>query len=267
VQHPSARPARVRFEIRPKPTGVRVLAHLEPALAAAYAAAVVPVAAAVEARLRPSVVAARVRAATDIPPGIVLADWRLGASRMRAAASALDGLVLRTDVHECYASISVDVVAQGLLRCGADAGRVARCVRTLRELADEGVDGLPVGPPASAVLANAVLVAGDEALARAGAPFVRWVDDWWIPVASNDRAADLLDALRSALERAGLRINGAKTGLAEASRLAEWPGSAQYHRAAHADPLPIVARPDAVVPGNGGVGAGRRAPRRARRQR
>jgi Reverse transcriptase (RNA-dependent DNA polymerase) len=267
MHQPSSRRARVRFEVRPKVTGVRVLAHLEPALAAAYAAAVVPVAAAVEARLHPAVVAERVRAATEVPPAVLLRHWRVDASRMRAHLSAFEGLVLRTDVAECYSSIRPDAVAEGLVRCGVDAGRVARCVRILRELDAEGVHGLPVGPPASSVLANAVLVAGDDALARAGAPFVRWVDDWWILARSRGRAADLLRRLASALERAGLRINEAKTGVEQASALAGWPGSAQYHRAAHADALSILTRADAVLPGDGGVAAGGRTARRARGQR
>jgi hypothetical protein len=256
VHHPSSRPPRVRSEVRRKRGGVRVLSHLDTALAAAYASAVAGVVPAVEGRLRPEVVADRIRSASEVPPAIVLGDWRAAASRFHVAASAFDGPVLRTDVAECYASISAEVVADALDRLGASGDAIRRCARTMRELADEGVAGLPIGPPASAVLANAVLLAGDEVLARSGAPFLRWVDDWCIRVGSEDHACDLLGRLGGALSSAGLRLNDAKTVVTDGWDAGGWPGSSEYHRPAHAHPLSFVARADAVVPRHRGVGAG-----------
>ncbi|MGZ4114745.1 MAG: hypothetical protein ACXVQT_06665, partial [Actinomycetota bacterium] len=86
MYQPSSRPPRVRSEIRAKRGGVRVLSHLDAALAAAYASAVVRVVPAVEGRLRREVVADRVRSASEVPPTVVLADWRAAASRFRSAA-------------------------------------------------------------------------------------------------------------------------------------------------------------------------------------
>lgn len=256
MHHPSSRPPRVRSEVRRKRGGVRVLSHLDTALAAAYASAVAGVVPAVEGRLRPEVVADRIRSASEVPPAIVLGDWRAAASRFHVAASAFDGPVLRTDVAECYASISAEVVADALDRLGASGDAIRRCARTMRELADEGVAGLPIGPPASAVLANAVLLAGDEVLAHSGAPFLRWVDDWCIRVGSEDHACDLLGRLGGALSSAGLRLNDAKTVVTDGWDAGGWPGSSEYHRPAHAHPLSFVARADAVVPRHRGVGAG-----------
>ncbi|MGZ4154510.1 MAG: RNA-directed DNA polymerase [Actinomycetota bacterium] len=266
MYQPSSRPPRVRSEIRAKRGGVRVLSHLDAALAAAYASAVVRVVPAVEGRLRREVVADRVRSASEVPPTVVLADWRAAASRFRSAASAFRGPVLRTDVAECYASISADVVADALEQLRVPRDAIRRCARTMRELADEGVEGLPIGPPASAVLANAVLLAGDDVLARSAAPFLRWVDDWCIRVASEDHACEVLGRLGGALSGVRLRLNDAKTVVTDGRDAGGWPGSSEYHRAAHAHPLSLVARTDAVVPRDRRVGARGRAARGARGQ-
>jgi hypothetical protein len=144
---------------------------------------------------------------------------------------------------------------------------VRRCVAVLCDLADEGVRGLPIGPAPSAVIANAVLVAGDEALVASGAEFVRWVDDWWLAARSAGHAIELVEVLAAALQPLGLRLHEAKTRLLGPH---ERPGPAsgpEYHRAAHAHPVPVVARSHAVVPDDGGVGPRRRAARAAHRQR
>jgi hypothetical protein len=61
------------------------------------------------------------------------------------------------------------------------------------------------------VLANAVLHRLDVAIAGAGAPHVRWVDDV-IAVADGRRhAGRVLDAARRSLDVLGLRPNAAKT--------------------------------------------------------
>jgi len=70
---------------------------------------------------------------------------------------------------------------------------------------------LPVGPEPSAVLANAVLAPVDLAVAAAGVPHVRWVDDVVAFVPGRRRAVRVTDAVRRELEAMGLRPNEAKT--------------------------------------------------------
>jgi hypothetical protein len=263
-----ARP-RVRFELVPKPGGVRVLSCLDADLDRDYAAAVVSVAASVEDHLGAEVVANRVETLTDVPPHIVLRSWR--AARARFERTVLlwppDARILRTDVARCYETIEPAVVVEALLRAGVASRTASRCALVLDDLAAEGVGGLPIGPAPSAVLANAVLSFGDQALRRAGAPFVRWVDDWWIVARSAPHAGELLGVLGRGLEQAGLRLHEAKTRLLEPDER-PGPGSGQgYHRAAHAHPLPVVPRSHPVVPGDRRVGARRRAARAARRER
>jgi hypothetical protein len=268
VRHPSsAYGSRVEFERRPKPGGVRLLCRLDPSLGEDYAAAVAGVAPSVERALGREVLAHRVAVASRVPPAIVLRDWRrerrLFGGELRGIASA--ALIARADVADCYASVSLAGVEDGLRRCRADRTDADRCVTVLERLAGEGVRGLPVGPVASAVLANAVLAAGDRALRGVGVNFVRWVDDWWIELRSARQAADVLDALATALAGAGLRLNDGKTlvGPPIDVMAAGTPSGAEYHRAADAHPVPVVHGANPLLPGHRRLALGGRAPRRA----
>jgi hypothetical protein len=71
-----------------------------------------------------------------------------------------------------------------------------------------GVEGLPVGPDASAVLANAVLAQVDRRLRDAGVEHLRWVDD---VVLSGVDVRAALTVFRTALASIGLRANETKT--------------------------------------------------------
>jgi hypothetical protein len=266
VPDPSLARPRVAFTTVAKRGGNRVLSHLEPSLAAEYTSAVAGVALAVEAALDPAVLANRVADVCEVPPRLELRPWRHEHARLRRAVRRLagGGVIVRADVQDCYRSIAPSVVTHALSGCGASRTSSARCARVLGALAADGVSGLPIGPPPSAVLANAVLVAGDAALRSTGVRLVRWVDDWWIAAMSTSHAVDALVALSGALAAAGLRLNRAKTGLCAAADVGEGASVAGYHRAAHADPLPRVVDPDAVVPGDGVVAARRRTSRRAR---
>jgi hypothetical protein len=181
------------------------MVRLEPVDEARYRGIVARLAAAVERSLLDTVIANRVVAAP-----LVLEDWRVARARWRHAVqpSGACGLRVHLDVAACYDSIRPEVVAASLRAAGADPRPV---VRFLHELADHGVPGLPVGPEPSAVLANAVLARVDLAVAGAGAPFVRWVDDVVAFVPDRRRAVRVTDAVRRELDALGLRTNEAKT--------------------------------------------------------
>jgi hypothetical protein len=175
-----------------------------------YRGLVATLAPAVERSLGAGVMANRV-----VGAGLRLEDWRVAHRRWRrAVAPARRGLRLDIDVADCYGSIAPAVVAGAL----ADLGTVAdeRLIRFLDELAEHGVPGLPVGPPASAVLANVVLARLDRAVCDAGAPHVRWVDDLAIFVSSRRHADLVLDRVRRELASVGLRLQDAKTDLRDA---------------------------------------------------
>jgi hypothetical protein len=199
--------ASVRLVAEPKPGGVRWLARLDARTGAAYAASVAPLVPAIERELPPAVVANRVVFARIDPPAIRLESWRAARSRfqrlVRAGASGA-GAALMTDVRECYASIGAPLVAQALASLGARGAELGPVLALLRRLEAHGVRGLPIGPEASAVLANAVLLRIDRRLAEAGFAHVRWVDDLIVFADHVGAAGDALGIVRTTLSEMGL---------------------------------------------------------------
>lgn len=199
----------VRF-VRVRHAGTeRRFVLLDPATRRRYVELVARSAAAIEAALSPAVMANRVASWSLDPPGLALRPWRL---ERRLFASRLAGLAARrreiafADVRRCYASMSPAIVGTALRRAGIDAA--CQIEGFLTELGRLGVEGLPVGPDASAVLANAVLAQVDRALGEGGIEHLRWVDD---VVLSGADARACLSAFREALSVVGLRPNEAKT--------------------------------------------------------
>jgi hypothetical protein len=126
-------------------------------------------------------------------------------------------------VLTCYPTIGPSAVAAAL---PADHPGTARLVRVLGRIHARGGSGLPVGPPASAVVANAVLAAGDAAIDATGARHVRWVDDVVIVADGRRHAWRALDAWRAALGAVGLEANPAKTAVGvDPGQLPGWAGS------------------------------------------
>ncbi len=215
----------IRWELEPKPGGgTRRIARLTPADELAYARAVARVARSVERSRGPATFANGV--ARVGPAGIAIrawspqrARWRRRAARLLADAS----VVLVTDIRDCYASIRPDVVGARLRGCGAPSDAVDPILRCLRLFEALGVDGLPVGPAASAVLAEAVLVAGDQALDAAGALYVRWVDDVAVFATERGTGTAALTELHRAWASLGLVAHDGKTATLDA--IEGWPRS------------------------------------------
>ncbi len=189
--------------------GTRWMTRLSEADGRAYTAAAAQVAGRVEASLSPQVFAERLHGVRR--GDLTLRPWEPERLRLRRWVDSVNGLVLVTDIRECFPSITADAVARRLQELGARQDDIGAVDRGLRRLAEQGVPGLPIGPIASAVLANAVLGAIDEALRATGFPFARWVDD--IFVATDDRLDTnrAHDVIRRAAARVGLEIHEAKT--------------------------------------------------------
>lgn len=214
-----------RISQAPRPGGgVRTMVVLEPGDQTAYLELVARTTADVERSLGPAVVANRVAAAP-----LELEDWRAARARWRRAVArpGARGLHVHVDVADCYDSIRPELVAASLRAAGADPRAL---LRLLHELADHGVPGLPVGPEPSAVLANAVLARVDLAVAAAGVPHVRWVDDVVAFVPDRRRAVRVTDAVRRELGAMGLRPNEAKTRIEDGRRPSRLTASAAAAR-------------------------------------
>jgi hypothetical protein len=121
--------------------------------------------------------------------------------------------VAMTDARACYPSISPGVMSDRLRALGSPEARVLEIGSWLRTFRDAGVEGLPVGPAASALLADAVLSAGDDAIRATGAMHVRWVDDIAIFAPDPRTRAVALEALRRAWASFGLELHDGKTVL------------------------------------------------------
>jgi hypothetical protein len=212
----SIRPAPFGPPIRIDPVrkpggGVRHLVRLGPADARRYLEAVRPVLPVVERASGPWAPANRGRVT---PGGLALEDWRAARGRFRAAArSSLDGAVsvFLGDVEDCYGSIGPSTVMSAMRRLGIDAVDAGRVGAILADLERRGVRGLPVGPDASAILGNAVLLRVDHAFAKDGLTFLRWVDDVAVFAPNQDVAMHARDVFRRALAHLGLRVNETKT--------------------------------------------------------
>ena len=215
-------PAPIRLTRRRRPDGrARVFTTLSQRDAAAWHRVAGRVARVIEPALGPGVLANRVRFSR--------ASWRLedldeAIARARGAGRRLPrGLVLQTDVESFYDSVTPPLLAGSLLDAGLDPAEAARAADLLAGWRELGCPGLPVGPPGSAVMANALLLAVDRSLGPR--PFLRWVDDYRVPVASSQDAEAVLRRIDRALEGQGLRRSRTKTRIGPAEEIA-FPGSA-----------------------------------------
>ncbi|HZA61126.1 MAG TPA: RNA-directed DNA polymerase [Actinomycetota bacterium] len=198
--------------------GVRVFTRLSRRDAMAWHALAGRVGVCLEGRLDRRVVANRLEHNGS--------TWRLeemdrAAARARAIAAVNVGTVLHTDVEDFYASVRPGVLERTLRDAGVEGGDAALAAAMIDAWGRAGVPGLPVGPPGSAVMANAVLMSVDASLGAR--PFLRWVDDYRVAVASEDDAGAVLLRLDEALGRLGLRRSVAKTVVGRARDL-RWPG-------------------------------------------
>jgi hypothetical protein len=208
----------------PKPAGGRrLITVLAPVEDARYRAAVAAVAGLIERRLGPEAMANRARGHPELSLQPWEPAWRTFVRTCGEIAAGERG-VMRLDVRECYPSIRPEVVEGVLRTLGARIEQIRRIRRALDRIGEGGVRGLPIGPDASAVLANGVLRTLDGALHEAGRPFVRWVDDAWVGVESRPHAQRVRDNVHRALRSVGLELNDDKTEVLDRADAQAWLG-------------------------------------------
>jgi hypothetical protein len=154
-----------------------------------------------------------------------LAPWQPALAVARTAARRLgrgSPVLVRTDVTSFYPSVDPSALFRALLDASADRAAASHGADLLEGWGGEGYVGLPIGPPGSAIMANAVLRPVDAALE--GIPFLRWVDDYLLGARSDHHAAQLVDKLDEALDRLGLRRAPSKTTILAGSPTLIWPG-------------------------------------------
>jgi hypothetical protein len=176
-----------------------------------------------EPRLRASVMANRTLVS---PAGVSRVPFPAELSRARCVASRLAArhpVVIRTDVRSFYPSVTPSTMFASLQDLSVDRRTAGDVARMLEGWGSEGYAGLPIGPPGSAVLANAVLAEVDEKL---GAwPTLRWVDDYLVGVADEALVSRVLETLDQALEEHSLERSVAKTSIDEGRSRFVWLGT------------------------------------------
>jgi len=209
-----------------RPDGrIRMLARLSARDAAAWRRAVRGLVPALERVLGPEVLANRTG------PGCS-GGWRGDLRRARRLAAALRRsapLLLRTDVRAFYPSVTPSALSRALTAAGVPREPAREAMHMLEAWSAGGHAGLPVGPPPSAVLANAVLAPADRALRAAGLPFLRWVDDYLIALPWG-RPEAALEPLDEKLAAWGLLRAPEKTALVDPAEPLRWLGGASRSR-------------------------------------
>jgi hypothetical protein len=127
------------------------------------------------------------------------------------------GVAVFADIEAFYERIAPERLRAGLEACGVDPAVAERVADLLEFWQGRGGVGLPIGPNASRILAEAVLQPIDRRLAAAGIPFLRYADDYRVFAPNVETAQAHLSVLAQAVERAGFTLNERKTKLAAAA--------------------------------------------------
>lgn len=132
-------------------------------------------------------------------------------------------VVVDVDLEKFFDRVNHDILMERLSRRIADKA-VLRLVRhyVVAGIMDGGVvseryEGTPQGGPLSPLLANVLLDEVDREVERRGHRFVRYADDCNVYVRSCRAGERVLEGLRKLYARLHLKVNEAKTAVAEAT--------------------------------------------------
>ncbi|KAB0630763.1 group II intron reverse transcriptase/maturase [Burkholderia latens] len=132
-------------------------------------------------------------------------------------------VVVDVDLEKFFDRVNHDILMERLSRRIADKA-VLRLIRhyLVVGIMDGGVvmerhEGTPQGGPLSPLLANVLLDEVDRELEKRGHRFVRYADDCNVYVRSRRAGERVLDGLRRLYDRLRLKVNEAKTAVAQAT--------------------------------------------------
>jgi hypothetical protein len=206
------------------PHGFRLASQLDPVWNAYYLALALCVAPAVE-RVRPPVSAECVfsyRHGLDLETGRVFdtsVSWVAFVERTRRLCETHAFCVI-ADITEFYHRVTVQRVADALSSLEVDGAIRERLVAVLGLLGVEE-HGLPVGGPASRILAELVLAEVDRAFTEGGLRYCRFVDDFRIFADSEEDARRFLLKAAGVLHGVGLSFQKTKTRVVSTGELIE----------------------------------------------
>ena len=174
------------------------------------------VASAIDAALGPDVFSYRL---VDPPPGWSVQDvreaFRLRRERgKRLLADECCIALAVTDLRHYYPSITPEVVVEALRKAEPSSAAISAIGGFLRELVAMGAPaGLPVGPEASGLLGNIVLLTVDEAVSERIHGHIRYMDDSWMFLRAGSEWPEVYEAYTASASTIGLEANTSKVAV------------------------------------------------------
>lgn len=130
----------------------------------------------------------------------------------RAKAS---GFVLTCDISDFYSRVYHHRLENSLADASTDIPTIQRIIKLLAKFSDGKSYGIPIGGPASRILAESLLNRVDKLLRLEGIPFCRFVDDYHLFAQSKEQAYSYLVTLSKLLvDNEGLSLQKTKTRIA-----------------------------------------------------
>lgn len=152
-----------------------------------------------------------------------------------------------TDISDFYHRISAVTVSKALQQAGVEHSLRERLVKVLQLLEIDRF-GLPVGGPASRLLAELTLVRTDSQLQHLNIPFTRFVDDIRLFAVSEVDAHRQLVKLGEILSEDGFFLQKSKTRVYRSRDLIEEMDLASATAFATADGGPFIADAASLLP-------------------
>ncbi len=168
---------------------------------------------AVEAALGPDVFSYRL---VDDPPAWSVRDARVAFRLRRERARDLFSepgcnAIAVADIRNYYPSVEPEIVMDALRRAGSPQGAVTLIGDLLRDLKPMGAPGgLPIGPEASGLLGNIVLLGLDEAISCRVRGHIRYTDDSWMFLGAESVGPEVLEVYATSASDLGLEVNTSK---------------------------------------------------------
>lgn len=193
--------------------GYRPLAALDPLDQIIYRSLVGRMVVPVTANLDPdAVLSSQIRAQ---PPAWELESWGIPIAERRGrgleliARHPILGLI---DVQNYYPNVQLATLAETLASLPIDEATTNYTVDWIGELQEvSGVAGIPTGHDPSRILGDAVLIPCDTALTALGHPFMRYVDDTWFFVDTEEQYEIVIRAYEHVASELGLVLHPTKT--------------------------------------------------------
>jgi reverse transcriptase-like protein len=130
--------------------------------------------------------------------------------------------ILITDLVDFYNQIYHHAIENSLAECGIDKSYIKALINLFKKNSNEVSRGIPVGPHASHLIAEASLISLDEYLIQSGYDFCRYVDDIHVFCESYDDALIAVSALANYLDHhQKLILNRHKTRIVPSDQFLE----------------------------------------------